>query len=92
MPKETIYDLSGLYDVQIGWAPDQDVQIGVVTHDGVTILQQLLPEGATLTATTSSAVSGPGFTGLWGSLDRAGINRLIRVLRRARDSAYGADA
>lgn len=25
-------------------------------------------------------------------LDRSGINRLIRVLRRARDSAFGADA
>lgn len=25
-------------------------------------------------------------------LDRAGINRLIRTLRKARDAAYGADA
>lgn len=25
-------------------------------------------------------------------LDRAGINRLIRALRKARDQAYGADA
>jgi hypothetical protein len=26
------------------------------------------------------------------SLDRAGINRLIRTLRKARDAAYGSDA
>lgn len=30
--------------------------------------------------------------GLFASLDRSGINRLIRVLRRARDQAYGPDA
>lgn len=31
------------------------------------------------------------FTALWGTLDRAGVNHLIRVLRRARNAAYGAD-
>jgi hypothetical protein len=31
------------------------------------------------------------FTGLWGTFDRHQINQLIRVLRRARNSAYGAD-
>lgn len=31
----------------------------------------------------------PGF---FVSLDRDGINRLIRTLRRARDAAFGADA
>lgn len=31
----------------------------------------------------------PGF---WVDLDRDGINRLIRILRKARDAAYGADA
>jgi hypothetical protein len=33
------------------------------------------------------SVSGP-----WITLDREGINRLIRSLRRARDQAYGQDA
>lgn len=32
------------------------------------------------------------FTGVWGTLDRAGCNRMIRALRRARDQAYGPDA
>jgi hypothetical protein len=31
------------------------------------------------------------FTGLWGTLDRDGCNRLIRVLRRARDQTFGRD-
>lgn len=32
-----------------------------------------------------------GETGLWTDLDRKGCNDLIRVLRRARDSAFGRD-
>jgi hypothetical protein len=32
-----------------------------------------------------------GYLGLWSDLDRHGINQLIKVLRRARDSAYGKD-
>lgn len=28
----------------------------------------------------------------WMDLDREGINKLIRILRKARDQAYGADA
>ena len=32
------------------------------------------------------------YKGFEAILDREGINRLIRLLRRARDSAYGADA
>lgn len=30
--------------------------------------------------------------GMFADMDRNGINRLIQVLRRARDQAYGADA
>lgn len=30
--------------------------------------------------------------GMYVQLDRAGINRLIRALRRARDAAFGVDA
>ncbi len=35
--------------------------------------------------------SAVGETGLWSSLDRTGCNDLIRVLRRARDQAFGRD-
>jgi hypothetical protein len=31
------------------------------------------------------------FTGIWSTLDRADINNLIGLLRKARDSAYGVD-
>ena len=32
-----------------------------------------------------------GESGLWADLDRKGCNDLIRVVRRARDSAFGRD-
>ena len=32
-----------------------------------------------------------GESGLWSSLNRQGCNDLIRVLRRARDQAFGRD-
>jgi hypothetical protein len=40
---------------------------------------------------TLDTVSHGGYLGLWSDLDRHGINQLIKVLRRARDSAYGKD-
>lgn len=49
--------------------------------------------GATTTLTNGGEVNCRSqFDGWHVTLDRAGINRLIRSLRRARDSAYGADA
>lgn len=33
----------------------------------------------------------PTFRGVWSTLDRRACNDLIRVLRRARDSAFGRD-
>ncbi|WP_431881834.1 hypothetical protein [Micromonospora chalcea] len=90
MPKETINDVASLYDVQVSWRPNPAgyVQLGIETHDGRSIIDHLA-------VTDEQAAAGgtpPAFNGLWGSLDRDGVNRLIRVLRRARDNAYGADA
>jgi len=34
----------------------------------------------------------PEFTGVWSTLNRNQINYLIRLLRKARDRAFGADA
>ena len=31
------------------------------------------------------------YQGLWATLDRTGVNRLIRMLRKARDTAFGKD-
>lgn len=36
-------------------------------------------------------VTDGGYLGLWSDLDRHGINQLIRILRKARDAAYGKD-
>jgi hypothetical protein len=81
MPKEVIYDQAELWDVHVGWRTDSDVQVGVVTHDGRSIAE-------TLRAGEDDPAD---FASLWGSLDRAGINRLIKILRHARDQAYGRD-
>lgn len=38
-----------------------------------------------------STQNGSHGTGMYASFDRAGINRLIKILRKARDDAYGRD-
>lgn len=43
-----------------------------------------------LDCVTGSSVGG-GYTSLWTDLDRAAINRLIRLARQARDAAFGRD-
>lgn len=84
MPKEKIYDLVQCYDTVVSWesGPAEHVLLGIETRDGRSLAEHLTGDGETPA----------DFTGLWGTLDRDGINRLIRVLRRARDSAFGADA
>jgi hypothetical protein len=49
-----------------------------------------IPEEASLLVDPLVKASDLG-RGLFATLDREGINRLIRVLRRARDQAYGRD-
>ena len=62
--------------VAVGWGQHQDVQIGMVDPD------QLVPPDA----------DGHGVEEqIWMDLDRAGINALIRLLRKARDRAFGRD-
>ena len=79
MPKETVYDESGMYDVVVGWERDKHVQVGVQAHN-----QQNL-------VVVDGEAQPAKFESLWGTFDRAGINRLIRSLRGARDQAYGRD-
>lgn len=77
MPRETVRDFVDSWDVQVGWSP-QTVQLGVTSRDDKNLKEML--ENPEL------------YTGLWSNLDRNGINRLIRLLRKARDGAFGSDA
>lgn len=93
MPKQTYPDEAGMYNVRLGWTPGNagHVQIGVETTDGRPIVQLLKNEAADHLVDGNGDDPAP-FRSLWGTLDRASINALIRDLRRARDSVYGADA
>lgn len=88
MPKELIHDaITAGFRAQVGWGGIADdaagyVQVATVNENSDLQLGDSLPEGA----------SAAPFEGWYVHLDRAGINRLIRALRRARDSAFGADA
>lgn len=127
MPKETVQDTAGLFDVRVGWDHVGSAQVGVETADGRSLISALygdkdalaligqrvgeltpLAPGATR-VTSSEALAGYGrsildvieasqtspgtaeYVGVWSTLDRGAINRLIRTLRRARDAAFGRD-
>jgi hypothetical protein len=101
MPKEVVYDQTGMWNVHVGWSPSEvveadmgSVQVGIETGSGVPLIEQLWAQRpADLKVETVEHPEGyPPFRGVWGTYDRAGLNRLIRTLRRARDQAYGADA
>lgn len=100
MPKEVTYDEACMYDVIVAWQPDKYVQVGIETHDGEPVAEKLwergLPPNVTVTGSNLTDAQPESFTlarftGLWGTFDRDGVNRLIRALRRARDQAYGKD-
>lgn len=88
MPKEKVYDTSQLFDVEVGWSLEHDVQLGICTHDGRAIADWLAGQDKPLPHGQSKL---PGFHSLWASLDRRQINRLIKMLRKARDETYGRD-
>lgn len=76
MPKEVVYDHSTQY---------HSLTVGWNSDPGgVGITAQMCAD-----AGEGMAKAGPAVDV---HLDRAGINRLIRLLRKARDAAFGADA
>lgn len=96
MPRETIHDQAGMYHVTVGWERGNHVQVGIETADGRPIVTNLTyggPEAedgspaTTVTMTTGAAE----FKSLWSTLDRQGVNDVIRLLRKARDAAFGRD-
>lgn len=147
MPKEHIYTVgqSEQYEVQVGWAAERDVQVGVELHDAReehpdyaglpdrrSLLWQLfgdienlrrfgaamshyIVESGNARELSASAIEAKTSdewheiceklaievlmklqddwkpTGIWATLTREDCNQLIKVLRRARDSAFGRD-
>lgn len=92
MPRENIYAEStpdGERGVQVQWYPLQRTPEGGVNADGhVTVgAGNLTRDGLDGTADDVPGYTPPQFA----DLDRDGINRLIRVLRRARTAAFGSD-
>lgn len=80
MPKELIYDaVTDGFRAQVGWG-------GIAGDDAGYVQLSTVNENSTL------QLDDAPFDGWYVHIDRAGINRLIRALRRARDSAFGADA
>lgn len=62
---------------------------GVAHQDSDTAMRN----GRRILDVIEASVTNPNgsYTGIWGALDRDGCNAAIRILRRARNSAYGAD-
>lgn len=81
MPRETVRDSAGLYNPQVGWS-NGTVQLGLETASGESLIDVL----------DDNYSDSKDAKSIWSSLDRDGINRLIRLLRKARDGAFGADA
>ena len=84
MPKEIINNRHHGDDenpapfAEVGWCRHK--------YDGMSHVQVGVLAGGDVDENTGQR---PGF---FVSLDRDGINRMIRALRRARDAAFGADA
>lgn len=101
MPKEIVYDQAGMYDLHVGWSSPEvadagagTVQVGIEVHGGNSLLDQLAPKLAELLDRHGIArdeLELVTWRGIWGTFDRAGVNRAIRLLRHARDQAYGRD-
>jgi hypothetical protein len=88
MPKESVRDKSVVGKLaMVGWS-DGSVQLGAVDSN-----VELTP---TLEYDEKGSPQDPSSTdstnSVWVDLDRSGINDLIKILRKARDRAYGPDA
>lgn len=89
MPKEYVNDRYLVPNQLTSEGPQPDaipcVRIGWQREIGEVQIATIAPDGVTLQPT-------PEGNGWFVSLDRDGINHAIRLLRKARDAAYGSDA
>ena len=97
------FDFQITWDAEEG--RDPDIQIGISTHHGEkTLADALAPEPlyAQLTeeppkpetpeqVAARKLAAFDHYRGVYGQFDRASLNRMIRLLRKARDHVYGRD-
>lgn len=79
MPRETFYPASNDEPdcrVEVRWSKERFLQVGTTKH---------------FVDPCADVSSQEWWEGQWVDLDRQTINDLIRVLRRARDQAFGRD-
>jgi hypothetical protein len=90
MPKENVRDcVIESFRVELSWrsaSPDLDGHVQLATVNSAS------PFEFAEKNSDNAFEAGEKFDGWHATLDRDGINRLIRQLRRARDAAYGTDA
>jgi hypothetical protein len=103
MPRERIQgaEPTNQFDVIVGWSKELNdyVEIATITedaHDRLTAWTEApqLPDGTTYNSSIKPTEPGTSFRFFDGwhvFLNRQQINELIRVLRRARNAAFGAD-
>jgi len=95
MPRERITSTTQPRgDLIVTWSRDSIVQIATTVNDADERLRAWTE--ATTGGTDQPVPTAPGtsfrtFDGWHINLDRAGLNQLIRVLRAARDQAFGKD-
>ncbi len=90
MPKERIQSTTvAEFDVTVAWGRDTHVQIATVANDADTRLREWAEHADG--AETQPGSSFRMFDGWHVDLTRPQVNDLIRVLRRARDQAFGRD-
>lgn len=90
MPKEYIHDsTTKMFKTKVGWSKeDGHVQIATVTNSKRLGLSEFNPH----TEAWTPVETGGTDEGWHVTLDRKEINDLIRLLRKARDQAFGRDA
>ena len=87
MPKEYIDDhYMGHDDDGVADGSQFRVKVGWSKESGDIQIATVAPDGVELRG------EHPESNGWFVNLDRSGINRLIRTLRKARDQAFGSDA
>ena len=96
MPKEKIKDESGIV-AQVVWSHDQYLQVASLSTDPKEFVAWCRIIVADYDAHEAAQANGKDSyfatesLGMFWSPNRYQINELIRVLRRARDQAYGRD-